>query len=98
MQQLHGAKIHIFDNDTSGEIWSIWMTVRYRCGQSNDLSPAWIFCYLLMRDRSMGSCLSWADKVLPIEFGGGYYRKEKVAEIQYAIVYVKATVEYEANQ
>lgn len=40
----------------------------------------------------MGSCLSWADKVLPIEFGGGYYRKEKVAEIQYAIVYVKATV------
>lgn len=45
----------------------------------------------------MGSCLSWADKVLPIEFGGGYYRKEKVAEIQYAIVYVKATVEYEAN-
>ena len=46
----------------------------------------------------MGSCLSWADKVLPIEFGGGYYRKEKVAEIQYAIVYVKATVEYEANQ
>ena len=56
------------------------------------------FCYLLMRDRSMGSCLSWADKVLPIEFGGGYYRKEKVAEIQYAIVYVKATVEYEANQ
>ena len=27
-----------------------------------------------------------------------YYRKEKVAEIQYAIVYVKATVEYEANQ
>ena len=46
----------------------------------------------------MGSCLSWADKVLPIEFGGGYYRKEKVAEIQYAIVYVKATVEYEANR
>ena len=46
----------------------------------------------------MGSCLSWADKVRPIEFGGGYYRKEKVAEIQYAIVYVKATVEYEANQ
>ena len=32
-----------------------------------------------------------------IEFGGGYYRKEKVAEIQYAIVYVKTTVEYEAN-
>ena len=26
----------------------------------------------------MGSCLSWADKVLPIEFGGGYYRKEKL--------------------
>ena len=25
-------------------------------------------------------------------------RKEKVAEIQYAIVYVKTTVEYEANQ
>lgn len=46
----------------------------------------------------MGSCLSWADKVLPIELGGGYYRKEKVAEIQYAIVYVKTTVEYEANQ
>lgn len=66
MQQLHGAKIHIFDNDTSGEIRSIWMTVRYRCGQSNDLPPVWIFCYLLMRDRSMGSCLSWADKVLPI--------------------------------
>ena len=41
----------------------------------------------------MGSCLSWADKVLPIEFGGGYYRKEKVAEIQYAIVYVKANKE-----
>lgn len=43
VQQLHGAKIHIFDNDTSGEIRSIWMTVRYRCGQSNDLSPVWIF-------------------------------------------------------
>lgn len=98
MQQLHGAKIHIFDNDTSGEIRSIWMTVQDRCGQSNDLSPVWIFCYLLMRDRSMGSCLLWADKVMPIEFGGGYYRKEKVAEIQYAIVYVKTTVEYEANQ
>ena len=74
------------------------MTVRYRCGQSNDLPPVWIFCCLLMRDRSMGSCLSWADKVLPIEVGGGYYIKEKVAEIQYAIVYVKTTVEYEANQ
>ena len=37
------AKIHIFDNDTSGEIRSIWMTVRYRCGQSNDLPPVWIF-------------------------------------------------------
>ena len=74
------------------------MTVRYRCGQSNELPPVWIFYYLLMRDRSMGSCLSRADKVLPIEFGGGYYRKEKVAEIQYAIVYVKTTVEYEANQ
>ena len=35
----------------------------------------------------MGSCLSWADKVLPIEFGGVYYIKEIVAEIQYAIVY-----------
>ena len=33
--------------------------------------------------------MSWADKVLPIEFGGGYYRKEKVAEIQYAIVYLR---------
>lgn len=63
------AKIHIFDNDTSGEIRSIWMTVRYRCGQSNELPPVWIFYYLLMRDRSMGSCLSWADKVLPILLG-----------------------------
>ena len=45
-----------------------------------------------------GAIPMWADKVLPIEFGGGYYRKEKVAEIQYAIVYVKTTVEYEANQ
>ena len=69
VQQLHGAKIHIFDNDTSGEIRSIWMTVRYRCGQSNELPPVWIFYYLLMRDRSMGSCLSWADKVLPILLG-----------------------------
>jgi hypothetical protein len=42
------------------------MTVQDRCGQSNDLPPVWIFCCLLMRDRSMGSCLSWADKVLPI--------------------------------
>ena len=74
------------------------MTVRYRCGQSNELTPEWIFYYLLMRDRSMGSCLSRAGKVLPIEFGVRYYRKEKVAEIQYAIVYVKTTVEYEANQ
>ena len=32
-----------FDNDTSGEIRSIWMTVQDRCGQSNDLSPVWIF-------------------------------------------------------
>ena len=38
------------------------------------------------------------DKVSFLEFGGGYYRKEKVAEIQYAIVYVKTTVEHEANQ
>lgn len=25
------------------------MTVRYRCGQSNDLSPVWILFYLLMK-------------------------------------------------
>ncbi len=37
------------------------MTVRYRCGQSNDLSPVWIFHYLLMRDKNI-SYLSWGDK------------------------------------
>jgi len=38
-----------------------------------------------------------ADKTLLIKFGGGYYRKEKVVEIQYAIVHVKKIVEYEVN-
>ena len=37
------------------------MTVRYRCGQSNELSPVWIFYYLLMRDKNT-SYLSWGDK------------------------------------
>ena len=33
------ALIHIFDNDTSGLVWSDEMTVRYRCGQCNELPP-----------------------------------------------------------
>ena len=58
------------------------MTVRYRCGQSNDLSPVWIFYYLLMRDKRI-SYLSWADKLcaLNLNEGGWYYRKDKIIEI-----------------
>ena len=34
---------HIFDNDTSGGIRSVLVTVQDRCGQCNELSPVWIF-------------------------------------------------------
>ena len=43
VQQLHEAMRHIFDNDTSGFPGQFGMTVRYRCGQCNELSPVWIF-------------------------------------------------------
>ena len=71
--------------------------MRYRCGQSNDLSPVMQFLSANQKVEIYSSYLL-GDKVSFLEFGGGYYRKEKVAEIQYAIVYVKATVEYEVNQ
>ena len=40
------AMIHIFDKDTSELVRSDKMTVRYRCGQCNELSPVRIFSYL----------------------------------------------------
>ena len=43
VQQLHEAMRHIFDNDTSGFSGQFGMTVRYRCGQCNELSLVWIF-------------------------------------------------------
>lgn len=43
VQQLHEAMRHIFDNDTSGFSGQFRMTVRYRCGQCNELPPVWIF-------------------------------------------------------
>lgn len=43
VQQLHEAMRHIFDNDTSGFPGQFGMTVRYRCGQCNELSPVCIF-------------------------------------------------------
>lgn len=73
------------------------MTVQDRCGQSNDLPPVMQFLSANQKVEIYSSYLL-GDKVSFLEFGGGYYRKEKVAEIQYAIVYVKATVEYEVNQ
>ena len=43
VQQLHEAMRHIFDNDTSGFSGQFGMTVRYRCGQCNELSPVCVF-------------------------------------------------------
>lgn len=40
---------HIFDNDTSGLVRSDKMTVRYRCGQCNELPPVRIFSYLSIK-------------------------------------------------
>ncbi len=68
VQQLHEAMRHIFDNDTSGFLGQFGMTVRYRCGQCNELSPVWIFLKkqgnVLSADesRELASCPSWADK------------------------------------
>ncbi len=63
---------HIFDNDTSGFPGQFGMTVRYRCGQCNELS---LVCVFLKKQREILSAdesrerdfrLSWADKMLPI--------------------------------
>ena len=43
VQQLHEAMRHIFDNDTSGFSGQFGMTVRYRCGQCNELSLVCVF-------------------------------------------------------
>ena len=70
VQQLHEAMRHIFDNDTSGFSGQFGMTVRYRCGQCNELSLVCVFLKgmesVLSADesRESGSWLSWADKVL----------------------------------
>ena len=49
VQQLHWAMKHICNNDTSGEIRSIRMTVQDRCGQRNELPPVVQFYLLLNR-------------------------------------------------
>ena len=51
VQQLHEAMRHIFDNDTSGFPGQFEMTVRYRCGQCNELSPVWIFWKICLSIR-----------------------------------------------
>ena len=57
VQQLHEAMRHIFDNDTSGFSGQYRMTVRYRCGQCNELSLVCIFlkktsAYLSIRENN----------------------------------------------
>ena len=42
------------------------MTVRYRCWQSNDLPPVWIFLLSADERYELSFYLSWADNVLPI--------------------------------
>ena len=72
VQQLHEAMRHIFDNDTSGFPGQFGMTVRYRCGQCNELLPVCVFLKkqreVLSADESRErvSWLSWADKMLLI--------------------------------
>ena len=72
VQQLHEAMRHIFDNDTSGFSGQFGMTVRYRCGQCNELLPVCVFLKkqreVLSADESRErvSWLSWADKMLLI--------------------------------
>ena len=57
VQQLHEAMRHIFDNDTSGFSGQFGMTVRYRCGQCNELSPVWIFKYLPIKAYLVIGCV-----------------------------------------
>lgn len=54
------ALIHIFDNDTSGLVRSDRMTVRYRCGQCNELPTVRIF--FISSDKSIAvyqMCFYW---------------------------------------
>lgn len=50
VQQLHEAMRHIFDNDTSGFSGQFRMTVRYRCGQCNELPLVCIFLIKIKRN------------------------------------------------
>lgn len=62
MQQLHEAMRHIFDNDTSEIFGQYKMTVRYRCGQCNELSPVCVFekreefCLLMRAGKEVRGC------------------------------------------
>ncbi len=51
VQQLHEAMRHIFDNDTSGFSGQFRMTVRYRCGQCNELPLVCIFWKICLSIR-----------------------------------------------
>ena len=64
VQQLHEAMRHIFDNDTSGFSGQFGMTVRYRCGQCNELSLVCVFlkrigekfCLLMRAGKTVRGC------------------------------------------
>ncbi len=54
---------HIFDNDTSGFSGQYRMTVRYRCGQCNELSLVCVFervgekfCLLMRAGKEFRGC------------------------------------------
>lgn len=51
---------HIFDNDTSGLSGQFRMTVRYRCGQCNELSLVCVFlkefCLLMRAEKEFRGC------------------------------------------